>query len=340
MRSCLFYSLCLVFLLISAVKAEVYTTTDGYQFEVLLIPDKSEIMIGEPVYLSFEVRNLSEVDLSFPEGGDYRNRLGRPESYKIQATRIDGKEVPVPKIDMSFGGLVGQYRLKKNDGVKVFRLFLPLWSQFEEIGEYNISCSKYLGITNDEKKPENLRFSSKDGITVAVKTKIKVVKKDAVKLGEIISYWGAELSNTSTWERSHEALKALEYIDDERIETPLIKAVKDEKDFGAKGSAIRLLAKFNGDDSFNAIISQFKHPTNSIRIDVVKALSVSQYLKAFDYLLKFKDDKDKFVRLAVMQALGRKGTPESIEIINEMLLEERNKELYEYVKPYLEKPKQ
>jgi hypothetical protein len=41
--------------------------------------------------------------------------------------------------------------------------------------------------------------------------------------------------------------------------------------------------------------------------------------------------------ITVMQGLGRKGTAESIKIVKEMLQEERNKELYEFVKFYLEK---
>lgn len=337
MNRFLFCPFLLLFLLITPSKAEVFTTADGYKFEVNLIPDKSEIMLSEPVFLSFEIKNLSSTDLTFPEGGDYRNRLGRPESYKIQATRTDGKEVHVPEIKFNMGGLVGFRKVVKNGGTTNIRLFLPLWSPFSETGNYNITCHNFLGITNVENKPANLRPSGQDGVPVIVKTKIKVVKKDYFKLGQIINYWGQKLSKSASWESGYEALKVLENIDDARIRTPLIKAVQSEQDFGAKGLAIRLLAKFNDDASLKAIISQANHFTNSVRSDVVNALSFSQHPKAFDYLLKFKDDNDKFVRLSVMQALGRKGTNHSIELIKEMLKEERNKELFEFVKLYLEK---
>ena len=42
----------IIFLLAPAlVKAEIYTTPDGENFEVNLIPDKTEIMLGEPLFL-------------------------------------------------------------------------------------------------------------------------------------------------------------------------------------------------------------------------------------------------------------------------------------------------
>jgi HEAT repeat protein len=117
----------------------------------------------------------------------------------------------------------------------------------------------------------------------------------------------------------------------------MIKAVMSGKDFAAKGEVIKFLAKFDDENSFNAIISQMNHPANSIRSDVAAALSASRNPKAFGYLMRLRDDADKFVRLAVMQGLGRKGTAESVKIVKEMLQEERNKELYEFVKFYLEK---
>lgn len=340
MKGYLFCSLCLLFGLLSVAKAEVFTTSDGYRFEVNLIPDKAEIMLGEPIFLSFEIRNLSNVDLSFPEGGDYRNRLGRPESYKIKSTRIDGKEVPVPQIDMHFGGLIGERKVKKNGGIQVIRLFLPLWSPFAETGEYNIVCEKSLSLGNDEDKPKNLRFSFKNATSVTVKTKLKVVKKNQSKFGEIIKYWGEEIFNTTANNRGYEAVRALEYIDDQRVVAPLIKAVRSEKEFSVRDSAIRLLGKFNHARAFEAIISQMNHPVNSIRSSVVTALSTIQNPKAFEFILKLRNDEDKWVRLSVMQALGRKKTSQSIEIIKEMLKEGRNKELFEFVKIYLEKPNQ
>jgi hypothetical protein len=46
----------------SGDESKSYTTALG-NIEVALVPDKHEVMVGEPVYLSFTVRNLSDSDL-------------------------------------------------------------------------------------------------------------------------------------------------------------------------------------------------------------------------------------------------------------------------------------
>ena len=320
--------------------ANVYTTPDGHRFEVNLIPDKSEIMIGEPLFLSFEVKNLSNVDLAFSDGGDYRNKLGRPLSYDIKAIGDDGREVPVPEIKYNMGGMIGLRKIEKNGGTYAVRLFLPLWSPFEETGAYNIICNKSLGIRYFEKDSSRIDFFSINGVSISVKTKVKVVSNNESKMSEIIDFWGEEIINNRSFERGQEAIKALEYIGDKRIIEPLIKAVRGEKEFSAIGSAIRLLGKFDDDDkAFNTIVSQMNNKTNSVRIAVVETLSFSKNTKAFGNLLKLKDDDDKFVRLAVLQSLGRIGTSMTIKTMKEMLQEERNKELLEFVKLYLEQPK-
>ena len=79
------------------------------------------------------------------------------------------------------------------------------------------------------------------------------------------------------------------------------------------------------------------HRSNSIRSTVAVALAFNKNPNSFEYLLKLKNDDDKFVRLAVLQSLGRIGTPQSIKIMREMLQEDRNKELFEFVKNYLVK---
>src|SRR5215471_16809456 len=81
------------------------------QLEVSLVVDKPKIMLGEPVYFSFIVQNESDQNLQVIVGGDYRNSLGRPESFSVTVTRDDGKPVLQPDAGMSFGGLIGPQKL-------------------------------------------------------------------------------------------------------------------------------------------------------------------------------------------------------------------------------------
>src|SRR5215475_6877058 len=95
-----------LFLFYAPAHGQTYSV-NGAPIEVSLLPEKSVIMLGEPIHLSFIVRNLSGTDLYFREGGDYRNRLGRPESYDVRAVRSDGRQVPKPEVLSAMGGLSG-----------------------------------------------------------------------------------------------------------------------------------------------------------------------------------------------------------------------------------------
>jgi hypothetical protein len=130
------------FLLYAPAKGQSYSINEA-TIEVSLLPEKSVIMLGEPIHRSFIVRNLSGTDLGFREGGDYRNRLGRPENYAVRAVRSDGKQVPKPEIKFHMGGLVGGVKVPAG-GIATRHLFLPHWAPFEETGIYTITCKRTL----------------------------------------------------------------------------------------------------------------------------------------------------------------------------------------------------
>src|SRR5579885_2348941 len=79
--------------------------------ETALVPEKATVMIGEPAYLSFVVNNLSDQGLQIAIGGDYRNALGRPESFKVIVIAKNGDKVPQPDAGPGFGGVLGTGKL-------------------------------------------------------------------------------------------------------------------------------------------------------------------------------------------------------------------------------------
>lgn len=323
-------------------KGEIYTTPDDHQFEVNLIADKTEIMLGEPVFLSFEFKNLSNVDLSFHNGGDYRNSLSRPESFLVKAVREDGKEVPIPEVNFTFGGLSGYLNVKANGGIEIVRLFLPLWSPFEVTGTYKITCQKSLEIQTSQKAANRSDNIHSVGTQIKVETTIKVVSQTDAEMEKVISFWGDELagrkdktSHREEFRKSYEAIKALSYIGGKRIIASLTKAVETPEETPALDAVLRELAGFDDETAFQAILSQMSHKSNSIRSAVADSFSLSKHPRAFGFLLKMKNDEDKFVRLSVIQSLGKIGSPQAIKIIKEMVKEPRNEEFIWYAEFYL-----
>ena len=171
-------------------------------------------MLGETTYIVFEVKNNSFKDLYFADGGDYRNNLGRPESYSVTVVRDDGKKVPQPKVHFSMGGLIGSQKVPIN-GSYTLELFLPHWATFEKPGTYNITVERTLGI--GEKSVLSLRNAVKEdapvisSIKTKASTKITVKATDEKALGDVISDLGGKMLSEKGREKCSEYLDAIRF---------------------------------------------------------------------------------------------------------------------------------
>lgn len=256
------------------------------------------------------------------EGGDYRNQLGRPESYSITAVREDGKVVANPDAGQSMGGERGPQKIPARDSF-VRKLFLPNWARFEEPGQYTITCKRTLNISQytPGRWDENEKTFDVD---VEVSTKIKVTLPDKNKMGEVIVTLGNAMFGDD-YDNSERAARALAYVNDERAIEYLIKAI-DTSRYGLKFTAIGALSKFNndlvlqglkkamttkagdiGNTTTDAVASTL---ADNIRNAAACALAKSKHPEAISLLLSMCKDKNYGVRITVLHALGRMDSAE------------------------------
>ncbi len=99
-----------------AVSAGLYEVA-GVKLDITAAPENSEFMLGEPGYVLFKVANQSDRNLRIMIGGDYRNRLGRPDSFKVEVVGIKAEKVQQPDSGMQMGGIthaetVGERRIR------------------------------------------------------------------------------------------------------------------------------------------------------------------------------------------------------------------------------------
>ena len=314
---------------ISPVAAEIYMA-DGHQIEVTLVPEKSVIMLGEPAYLSFIVRNHSALDLQVLVGGDYRNSLGRPNSFKVTVTNADGKPVVQPHAGMNFGGLFGPQKIPAK-GNYIFELFLPHWATFEETGNYSIVANRTLTIS--KYTPERWDSNQKrTNVPAQVSAKIEIVPQDKEKMGKIISALGEAMLGGDT-DKAESAAFRLSYIEDERVIPYFVKAL-EKRNYSQKFTALMALAKFNNDAAFQALKkgmdTQGKDMANTpntevanqladnIRDAAAAALSRSPHPDAIPFLLTRRHDTAEGVRLTILHVLGKMKPAEAIPILQEM----------------------
>jgi hypothetical protein len=321
--------------------------TNTQQIEVSLVSDKPKIMLGEPVYLSFIVQNESDQDLQVVVGGDYRNSLGRPESFSVIVTRDDGKHVPQPDAGMSFGGLIGPQKLPSK-GNYVFRLFLSHWATFEEVGNYTIVAKRTLKLRKNSPTRWNFNEPTTD-VSAGADTTIEVVPSDRARIGEVIEGLGTTML-AERWDKAEAAADALSYIQDERV-IPYFGRAFETNDYELKFKALGALAKFNDDAAFQIIKKGMETKggdignttteevanqlAENIRNAAAFALAKSPHPAAIPLLLSRRNDPSEGVRLTVLHVLGKMKAEEAGPILQEMV-RDKNERVSNEAKRYLD----
>jgi hypothetical protein len=312
----LLFASCLLVVGNFQVAAQTAMTNEGRKIEVTLTPVKEAIMLDEPTFLLFEVKNYSSQDLCVWEGGDYRNRLGRPNSFEVTVTKDDGKAVPQPEAFGSDGLGVNCERIPAN-GSHVLKLFLPHWATFETTGSYTVNVKKRLAIQIYSIWEQHRSMASASNIQANVRTNIKVVAKDENKLGEIINSLGNAMLDLNNPEAANSA-QALAYINDKRTIRYFAQALEkfnssrfvdlgERDEYRINLHAIYALSKFNDDSALGALEAVMNSPSEETRENIAIVLGRMMHPKARLLLLKMLKDENEGVRKAAEESLSGRG---------------------------------
>lgn len=339
MKFNIFFPILLFFLLsgnLYPTKAEIFTTLDGHNVEIKLVPDKKEILIDEPMWFSLEIKNLSDVELGFVHGGDYRNKFGRFNSFSISAIDLNGVAADEISSGMNKGGGIYFSKIPVGETHKI-RFLTSHWLGFENTGSYFLTCKKEM-IIKEANESDVLSALQYPKISIEVKTTLKVSSANYKQMGVVIDSYGQNLFSDS-YEKSIESIKALSFIDDKRVTkyfVQLVNLMSKDKNFYQKFNfyAFRPLAKFNDNRAFEAIIKHIKSPDYNIRREVSLTLSTSKHPKAKGYLLSMRNDEIFSIRLDVTHYLGKQKSAESTAILKTML-DDKNEWVRNEAKRYL-----
>lgn len=303
----------------SRVTCETYTV-DGFEIRTRLVPDKSIIMLGEPVHVSFIVENRSDQDLQVLVGGDYRNGLGRPESFTVTVQGEGNRHVPQPDAGPGMGGLLGPEKIPAG-GNYAFRLFLPHWATFQEVGNYTMVAKRILNLGNHTSDLYDIRTKTTNVQTEA-STKLRVVPLVEAKMGNIIDHLGSAMFSKYINE-PEEATDALDYIQDERVIPYFVRASETDR-YGLKFSALLALSKFDSESAFMALRNglESEGENNNIYLAAAGALARSPHPEAIPYLLSKRRHPHEGVRIKILHALGEMQPEKAIPILQEMAHDE------------------
>lgn len=336
----------LLFFATARASAQGYSV-GGHAVAVALAAERPTVVVGEPVFLTFELRNLSGRDLQVMEGGDYRNKYGRPDSYRITVTGDEGQTTPELERVMSMGGLAGPRPVPAGGSYKV-RLLLQHWLTLDAPGSYTVTCRKTLSMA--EKGVPLSRSGDWKQAEVVATARVRLRPRDEAAVGESIERLARELRESLTvgdydegYLRGRDAMNGLSVIDDPRVVPHLAAMMKEETarfDY-LKFAAVRALAKFDTDAALEAIESNARDRDDNMRGAVAFALSESKHPRALAALLSMRTDKSYAVRLTIVHALGRRPTPDSTALLRDFSTDDPDERLRAEAACYLrERPDQ
>ena len=328
-QSCLI----LVFLLLAnslIVTAQTAEANTPVPFQINLRPDKQTIMLGEPLFIAFEVTNLSGEKVCLSVGGDYRNRFGRPDRFRVSLKHEDGAEVPQLEV-IGLGGLVGCESIESGATYTV-RLFLSHWATIERTGSYHVNVKRQMDFSAYGDAAFSFSRKPKYSMLADVNAGFTVVPSDENKVGEVINSLGSIMLDISN-PRAKESAMALASIQDKRVISYFAEAlrkfgdVESELDWSGEGyvtsEAVAALGTYDDDRAIEALQSAMNSRNQDTRLHVATALGDDPHRDAIKLLLQMQDDSYWFVRLRVAQGLKKVNTQESFATLRKLLKDKK-----------------
>ncbi len=307
----------------------------GVKLDVVAAQETPEVMLGEPGFVKFKVCNPSGRPLWLELGGDYRNRLGRPNSFRIETVGPDGKKVAQPDSGMDMGGMIHEVKLPAK-GEGAVDLFLPHWATFEKPGTYTMTIRRKLTVF--ERNAANMAGKS-GSVEVTATATVTVVPADAAKMGHLIDRLGQQMvARGAEYERAEKMLTA---IRDERV-VPHFVALAELPHDSPRAAACDPLGRYNSDPAFAALkklskttaaevrdgsttLALAESSADGVRHSAAHALGTSPHPKALPYLWTLVDDRYYGVRMTVLHKAFEVKTPEARAIVRKLTADENER---------------
>ena len=315
------------------------------KLKVTAAPEQAEMMLGEPIDVTFTIANPTDQNWRVLVGGNDRNRLGRPNSFQVDVVGPDGKAVPQPDSGMDMGGITSSKPLPAK-GEYTFRLFLPHWATFAKTGDYTIVIRRKLQVVPDD---NNHAFGpNANELDLSATTKIKVVAADAGQFGVLIAKLGKLSVDRESPERER-ATQMLRAIRDPRT-VPYYITLSKQPHHEPRMTACQGLADYGTDEAFEALNALTKTPgadlrgsattvkleessAAGVRQSAVYAIGKNPHKDALATLWTFAGDADYAIRITVLHKAAEIETAEATAII-ETMTEDANATVRDEAKRY------
>ena len=302
----------ILFFAISIVVSVVANPANApFKAAVDYIPERTEIVLGEPLYVTFSVTNKGFRPFYLETGGDFRMAI-RPGRFSFKAVDSSGVAAKDSYPDAhNYGGPLFFPEIKPHSTYSE-KLFLPLWIKFDHSGRYRVHAERSLQLYTS---PNPLRPAAVTN-SGTFDFYVTVLPANSNLLGKRIQQLGEQ---TKIPEPAYNAAWALAYIDDDRVIPYLVYCVETYKG-DALYPAIEGLGRHPSAESARALIKLLDNPNYYYgQHEVISALAKMKSSEAKGVLRESLNSPSAFTRSAVAKFLGQMSDRDSINSMKEHL---------------------
>ncbi len=268
-------------------------------------PLKTEAVLGEPLPVTFSVKNVGDKEFGYWFGGDYRG-TGRHDRFEIEARDASGKLLRDPKAQpdgtiLRMGGIGGVHPVKPGE-TRTFDLELTQYRTFERPGEYTVRCRFAI-----EPGDQALRRMGEKAFTIETTFRLKLLPRTEENVGRVLRQLLAR-ARAAKRDELKQALAVVCSFAGERA-VPELAAMAGAGDLEHRRAALLGLGRFTSPAAVRAVLNGLRDPEPSLRAAAATALGEMKTDAALDALLAALPTEKPAVAAAVLPALGRTGSP-------------------------------
>jgi hypothetical protein len=321
------------------------------------IPYKAQVVLGEPLQVTFSVENLGPTNFEFWFGGDYRG-TGRHDRFKVAVTNANGEALPDPIAQpLDFGGFVQQVNLKPG---QFFTNVVDLtdFRVVDKPGVYTVSCSFAFDEQWHTKEHTNPVVNSTFTLTILERTPERVAKvldelveKAKISRGQdlgdtltLIAHFGkndavsrlAQLTENGSVELRSAALGAFSLIPTDASLDIVLAGLKDSDPAirSAAASSLGAMQKSRGVDALLDALPKEKSPVAEA---ILLALGTSKSDRAFPVITNTLDAGEVELQRAAIDALVNFGGSNAVAALTQCITTNYLSLRYEIVSALAEK---
>ncbi len=273
------------------------------------VPYKAQLVLGEPLQLTFRVENLGPGHFAFVFGGDWQP-TGRHDRFKITVMGADGNVLPDPRAtQFELGGMARQVRLTPGQSFSNIINLLD-FRTIEKPGEYSVKCSFAFDSRWTAKKDQtNPVVSASFQLSILERTPERVLQVLDELVAKVQASRGKELA---------EILGLVARFGGEDAVPPL-------GQFATHGTTEQRVASLGAlslipaDESLEILLKGMNDPDTAIRIAAVGALGVIQMPRAVDALIMALPGQQSPVAKALLRALGTCKSERALPVLTNVL---------------------